>query len=78
MVVKAEEYGEEYGPVKRRVLYCSIGSLLLGPLMYCARPFFLGHYEMPRTESFSAVSQGNLDFHYTLSAMPLLGSGLGP
>ena len=78
MVVKAEEHGEEHGLVRRKVLYYSIDSLLLGLLLHCARPFFLGHYGMPRTESSSAVSQGNLDFHYTSSAMPLLGSGLGP
>jgi len=40
LVVKAEEYGEEHGPVKRRVFNCSIGSFLLGPLLHCARPFF--------------------------------------
>ena len=40
VVVKAEEYGEEHGPVRYRVLYCRIGSLLLGPLLYCAHSFF--------------------------------------
>ena len=39
---------------------------------------FRGTSDMPRTESSSAMSQGNLDFHYMSSAMPLLGSGLGP
>ena len=36
VVVKAEEHG----PVRRRVHYCSFDSFLLGPLLYCARPFF--------------------------------------
>ena len=40
VIVKVEEYGEEHGPVRHKVLYCSIGSLLLGPLLHCARPFF--------------------------------------
>ena len=38
VVVKAEEYG----PVRCKMLYCSTGSLLLGPLLHCARPFLLG------------------------------------
>ena len=33
---------------------------------------------MPRTESFSAMSQGYLDFHCMFSVISLLGSGLGP
>ena len=33
---------------------------------------------MPMTESSSAISQDYLDFHYTSSAISLLGSGLGP
>ena len=40
VVVKTEEHGEEHGPVRRRVHYCSFGSFLLEPLLYCARPFF--------------------------------------
>ena len=38
LVVKAEEHG----PVRHRVLNYSIGSLLRGPLLHCACPFFLG------------------------------------
>ena len=33
---------------------------------------------MPRTESSLAVSQDDLDFYYLFSAIPFLGSGLGP
>ena len=33
---------------------------------------------MPRTESFSAMSQDYLDFYYMSLAISLLGSGLGP
>ena len=33
---------------------------------------------MSRTESSSTMSQGYLDFHCMCSAIPLLGSGLGP
>ena len=33
--------------------------------------------DMPRTESSSAMSQNYLDFYYTSSAIPFLGSGLG-
>ena len=33
---------------------------------------------MPMIELFSAMSQDYLDFYYTSSAIPLLGSGLGP
>ena len=35
-----EEHGEEHGPTSCRVLNCSIDSLLLEPLLHCARPFF--------------------------------------
>ena len=34
--------------------------------------------DMSRTESSSAVSQDCLDFYYPSSAIPLLGSSLGP
>ena len=34
--------------------------------------------DMPRTESSSAMSQDYLDFYYTSSAIPFLGSGFGP
>ena len=34
--------------------------------------------DMPRTELSSAISQDYLDFYYTFSAIPLLGSSLGP
>ena len=34
--------------------------------------------DMPRTESSSAASQDYLDFCYPSSAIPFLGSGLGP
>ena len=34
--------------------------------------------DMPRIELSSAMSQDYLDFYYTSSAIPLLGSGLGP
>ena len=34
--------------------------------------------DMPRIELSSAISQDYLDFYYTSSAIPLLGSGLGP
>ena len=78
VVVKAEEHGEEHGPIRRRVLNCSIGSLLLGPLLHCARPFFQERSGMPRTKSSSAIFLGHLDFHCMSSAMPLLGSSLGP
>ena len=37
-----------------------------------------GTLDMPRTESFSAVSQDYLDFYYPSSAIPFLSSGLGP
>ena len=37
-----------------------------------------GTSDMPRTELSSAVSQDYLDFYYTSSAIPFLGSGLGP
>ena len=39
---------------------------------------FKGTSDMPRTELSSAMSQDYLDFYYTSSAIPLLGSGLGP
>ena len=37
-----------------------------------------GTSDMPRTESSLAVSQDYLDFNYPSSAIPFLGSGLGP
>ena len=37
-----------------------------------------GTSDMPRTKSSSAVSQDCLDFYYPSSAIPFLGSGLGP
>ena len=37
-----------------------------------------GTSDMPRTESSSVVSQDCLDFYYPSSAIPFLGSGLGP
>ena len=37
-----------------------------------------GVSDMPRTELSSATSQDYLDFYYTSSAIPFLGSGLGP
>ena len=39
---------------------------------------FRGTSDMPRTELSSVMSQDYLDFYYTSSAIPLLGSGLGP
>ena len=39
---------------------------------------FRGISDMPRTELSSTMSQDYLDFYYTSSAIPLLGSGLGP
>ena len=39
---------------------------------------FRGISDMPRTKLSSAMSQDYLDFYYTSSAIPLLGSGLGP
>ena len=39
---------------------------------------FRGTSDMPRTELSSAMSQDYLDFYYTSSAIPLLGSSLGP
>ena len=39
---------------------------------------FTGTSDMPRTELSSTISQDYLDFYYTSSAIPLLGSGLGP
>ena len=48
----------------------------------CSYIFFAlpsrGTSNMPRTESSSAVSQDYLDFYYPSSAIPFLGSGLGP
>ena len=38
---------------------------------------FRGTSDMPRIELSSAMSQDYLDFYYTFSAIPLLGSGLG-
>ena len=57
VVVKTEEHGEEHGPVRHRVLNCSISSLLLGPLLHYARPFFQERSGMPRTKSSLAISQ---------------------
>ena len=37
-----------------------------------------GTSDMPRTELSLAMFQDYLDFYYTSSAIPLLGSGLGP
>ena len=37
-----------------------------------------GTSDMPRTESSSAVSQDYLDLYYPSSAIPFLGSSLGP
>ena len=37
-----------------------------------------GTSDIPRTESFLAVSQDYLDFYYISSAIPFLSSGLGP
>ena len=39
---------------------------------------FKGTSDMPMTELSSVMSQDYLDFYYTSSAIPLLGSGLGP
>ena len=39
---------------------------------------FRGTSDMPRTELSSVMSQEYLDFYYPSSAIPLLGSGLGP
>ena len=39
---------------------------------------FRGASDMPRIELSSTMSQDYLDFYYTSSAIPLLGSGLGP
>ena len=39
---------------------------------------FRGASNMPRTELSLVMSQDYLDFYYTSSAIPLLGSGLGP
>ena len=38
---------------------------------------FRGTSDMPMTELSSAMSQVYLDFYYTSSAIPFLGSGLG-
>ena len=50
---------EEYGPVRCRLLYCSIDSLLLGLFLHCAHSSFQGHYGMPSTSSSSAISLGH-------------------
>ena len=39
---------------------------------------FRGTSDMPRTELSLVMSQDYLDFYYTSSAIPLLGSGFGP
>ena len=57
---------------------CGCVRLFPKLFLYHSRHFFHEHFEMPRTESSSAVSQGYLDFHCMSSVMPLLGSRLEP
>ena len=61
---------------------CSIDIDILDFFPNCSYTVFVlssrGTSNMPRTESSSAVSQECLDLYYPSSAIPILGSGLGP
>ena len=79
MVVKAELHGEEHGPVRRRVLYCSIDSFFTWPAPALSSSFPLGAlWGVEYKIVLGYILRPFLDFHYAFSAIALLGSGLGP